>query len=436
MLRGRRFAAPGLADAATAFFANEAGAHAFVRPLLRSPLLAALGGAGHKGQDPAALAARRKPKGAWKRLKRALHAELAWHKRAWHHAARSIKRCFTPRLSAEARAAGHGAGHAFRVVPALDWLGESAPPTAALFEVCVDFGWRGRLPAATFRAALRDAAKLRALEDGLAATIAAAKAAEGDAEKSGGREPPPLGIRHAGIVIVALLDDEPFARLHAKLSRKVSSHVDTAPDATQLGLSPPVAERLGVMLQLCMKRKDATTARRSSWFHRGSGGSSSTPSTPEAATRTRADGLASQGGACVQVASVPETPTSHHVSSEGNVSAEVWELAPPAEHAELAAADVPAVHEHVADEAPPPAEERHVVDEETDADEVVDQHSAHQSADEPLPGGEPLAAADEAVPEADDGAVPPPPPPPQPVAAYALAPAAPELETAAPEEEP
>ena len=278
VLRGRRFAAPGLAEAAVAYFGSEAGARAVVRPLLRSPLLAALGGAGHKGQDPAALAVRRKPKGAWKRFKRALHAELAWHRRAWHHTARGIKRCFTPRLSAEARAAGQGAGHAFRVVPAADWLGESAPPTAALFEVCVEFGWRGRVPAATFRAALRDSAKLSALEHGLAATVAAAEAAEGDAartqactDKSGSPVPtPPLGIRHAGIAIVALLDDEPFARLDAKLlsRKKVAAHATVtdvpAEVQTQLGLSPPVAERLGIMLQLCEKHNDAAAAALSS----------------------------------------------------------------------------------------------------------------------------------------------------------------------------
>ena len=434
VLRGRRFAAPGLAEVATAYFAHEAGARTVMRPLLRSPLLAALGGAGHKGQEASALAARRKPKGAWKRFKRALHAELAWHKRAWHHAARGIKRCFTPRLTAEARAAGHGAGHVFRMVPAADWLGESAPPTAALFEVCVEFGWRGRHPAATFRAALRDAIKLSALEDSLAATIAAAEAAEADANKGGGHELPPLGIRHAGIAIVALLDDEPFARLDAKLSRKVAAHTDSAPDATQLGLSPPVAERLGIMLQLCMKRKDAAAARRSSWFRRGGGGGGSAPSTPEAAARTRADGLASQGGASVQVPSVPEAPILQHVSSEGDVAAEVWEVAHPAGHAELAAADVPAVHEHTSDDV---TEQHHVVDEGTHASAVVDEHSASESADEPPPAAEQHAAAGEADLGVDDAAAAPPPPPPPPavVPAHAMAPAAPELAPAAPEED-
>jgi hypothetical protein len=110
------------------------------------------------------LAARRKPKGHLKRFKRALHAELAWHKRAWLHAARAIKRGLTPRLRADTRAALHGVGKAFRVVPAGDWLGEAAPPTAALFEVCVEFGWRGRAAAAAFRAQLREERRAAELE--------------------------------------------------------------------------------------------------------------------------------------------------------------------------------------------------------------------------------------------------------------------------------
>jgi hypothetical protein len=322
VLRGRRFAAPGLAEAAAAFFAERsAGGVASVRPVLRSPLLAALGGAGHKGQDAASLAARRKPKGAWKRLKRALHSELQWHTRAWHHAARGIKRCFTPRFTAEARAAGHGAGHAFRLVPGASWLDESAPSTAALFEVCVEFGWRGRIAATAFRAQLRDAAHLQAFESGFASVIAAAEAASADAADPKRR---PLGVSHAGIALLALLDDEPYARLDAKLSRKVAA--SSAPDVeapSQLGLSAPVAERLGIMLQLCLKQRDAATPRGSSWFGQSasSGDLGGSPSTPEAAAApTRAYGLATQGGDAVVA-----MPMSAEQRS-----------------AELAAADVPA----------------------------------------------------------------------------------------------
>ena len=257
VLQGRRFAAPGLAAAASAFFGGRAAAAAAsgraaatVRPLLRSPLLAALGG--HKGQEATALAMRSKPKGLWKRLKRALHAELAWHKRAWHHAARGIKRCLTPRFSAEARAAGHGAGHAFRSVPADEWLGlEAAPPTAALFEVSVDFGWRGRVAASKFRACLRDGAQLRSLEADFASTVAAAECAVTTAEPP---HPPPLGVRHAGLSLVALLDDEPHARLDARLSR----HLGVAEEGKSgLGLSADVAERLATLLRLCLKRRSS-----------------------------------------------------------------------------------------------------------------------------------------------------------------------------------
>ena len=368
VLRGRRFAAPGLAEAASAFFAEQsAGGVASVRPLLRSPLLAALGGAGHKGQDAATLAARRKPKGAWKRLKRALHSELQWHKRAWHHAARGIKRCFTPRFTAEARAAGAGAGHAFRIVPGASWLDESAPATAALFEVCVEFGWRGREAAAAFRAQLRVAAHLRAFESGFASAIAAAEAASADAAADPKQRP--LGVSHAGIALVALLDDEPFARLDAKLkSRKLAASAPDVEPASQLGLSAPVAERLSIMLQLCLKQRDAATPR-TSWFGRSSstadlGGSPSTPKTAP----TRADGLATQGGTAAEA-----TPGSAEQRS-----------------AELAAADVPAEAE--AQPRRSAAAARDSVASFKSASSDVDQAPAREDA--PLPVEEAEADAD------------------------------------------
>ena len=287
VLKGRRFAAPGLAEAAAAFFAQQAAGVAVVRPLLRSPLLVALGGAA-KGQDPEALAARRKPKGSWKRLKRAMHAELAWHKRAWHHAARGLKRCFTPRFSAERRAAGAGAGHAFRLVPATAWLGDdAAPPSVALFEVCVAFGWRGRNAAAAFRAQLRDGARLAELEAAFTARIAAACDAP---------DKTPAGIARPGASLVALLDDEPYARLDAKLSRKVSAaaspdDVEAGKDGAVLGLAADVAERLGVLLRLCLKHRDEAATPR---FSRAS-----VFTTPRASfaeqPATRADALTAVG---------------------------------------------------------------------------------------------------------------------------------------------
>ena len=177
-LRGKRFAAQGLANAAVSFFSTAAGGRSAavvtVHPLLRSPLLAALGGAA-RGQDAGALMARNKPKGVYKRLKRELHAELAWHRRSLHHAARGIKRCFTP------RPANPGVSRAFRMVSAYEWLGEAAPPpfSAALFEVSIDFGRRGRAAAAAFRAGLRDEPYLRGLEAALAAKLRELDASQG-----------------------------------------------------------------------------------------------------------------------------------------------------------------------------------------------------------------------------------------------------------------
>ena len=93
VLKGRRFAAPGLADAAAAFFAAEARGVAVVRSLLRSPLLAALGGAAMKrgDLDGSELLARPQPAGVWGRLRRALHSELTWHARAFRHVMRAAK---------------------------------------------------------------------------------------------------------------------------------------------------------------------------------------------------------------------------------------------------------------------------------------------------------------------------------------------------------
>jgi hypothetical protein len=261
---GRRFGAPGLAAVAAAYFGSAAGAKVAVRPLLRAPLMAALGGHS-KGQEAGNLALRKKPKGVLWRLKRALQSELDWHGRAARHAWRSIRRMLTPRLTVVARAARAGPGHAFRLVHADEWLGaDAAPCTAAIFELSVSFGAGGRNAAAAFRATLRDATQLRELEDAFAACIS-------DAEEAGQRKSaaPSLGVRRAGVVLLALLDDEPHARLDAKQAPGGHSYLPRAaqdaekPDARSTGLSPVVAERLGALLVLCLKEKDAA-ARRSS----------------------------------------------------------------------------------------------------------------------------------------------------------------------------
>ena len=334
--RGRRFAAPGLASAASSFFVGDQLHPTIVRPLLRSPLLAALGG--HKGQDPTTLSTRRKPKGAWKRFKRALHAELAWHKRAWHHAARGIKRCLTPRLRADTRAAGRGVGHAFRIVPAGEWLGEAAPPTAALFEVCVQFGWRGRVAAAAFRDRLRDAEHLRSLEDGFAACVAAAEAAHDldlhDTPPAKHAQQPSLGVRHAGTAIIALLDDEPFARLDARLTRKLAGpRADAAalPKTNELGLSPPVAERLAVLMLLSMKQKDPAS-RRSSWFGRRSQAETPQPAGVSGDAATRGDELFASLAA--QPSALEESPPVRPMLDTVAADVEAWHLSPRALEAE------------------------------------------------------------------------------------------------------
>ena len=412
--RGRRFAAPGLAAAAASFFGGGSLQPTIVRPLLRSPLLAALGGAGHKGQDATSLAARRKPKGAWKRFKRALHAELAWHKRAWHHAARSIKRCLTPRFRADTRAAGRGVGHAFRIVPAGEWLGEAAPPTAALFEVCVQFGWHGRVAAAAFRDSLRDADHLRSLEGGFAACVAAAEAAQDldlqDAPPAKQAQQPNLGVRHAGVAIVALLDDEPFARLDARLTRKLAgAHPDAAapPTTNELGLSPPVAERLATMMLLCMKRKDLGS-RRFSWFGRRSQAETPRPVEVDNDGVTRGDELFAT--LAVQPVALDVSPKQQTLDT---VAADVdaWHLSPRALEAE---ASEPAAE---ADEAAEPeaaevgeagagSEHEDAPEESTQREDVPAEPVAEQDAnagrgshadavsatDEPAPEAEPASA--------------------------------------------
>jgi len=380
--RGRRFAAPGLAAAAASFFSGDPLHPTIVRPLLRSPLLAALGG--HKGQDPTTLTTRRKPKGPWKRFKRALHAELAWHRRAWNHAARSIKRCLTPRLRADKRAAGRGVGHAFRIVPAGEWLGEAAPPTAALFEVCVQFGWRGRVAAAAFRDRLRDEEHLRALEDGFAACVAAAEAAhdidEHDGPPAKHAQQPSLGVRHAGIAVVALLDDEPFARLDAHLTRKLGgprAEAAAPPKTHELGLSPPVAERLATMLLLSMKRKDPAS-RRSSWFGpRRSQAETPQPTGFSGDAATRGDELIASLAA--GPSALEDSPPTQPVLDTVAADVDTWHLSPRAFNAEAS---------ELAAEAEAEAEAT------SEADAHVEAEAADPEADEAS-----ARAADEEAPE-------------------------------------
>ena len=281
VLKGRRFAAPGLADAAASFFSAESRGVAVVRPLLRSPLLAALGSSA-KGQESAMLAAQKAPVGVWSRLRRALHSELAWHKRAFQHAVRGIKRCMTPRMGAAAHGAATGAaGHAFRLVRAEEWLAPSTLSTpftpvstpmsvrsindtritAAIFEVTISFGFiGGRAAAASFRASMRDGERLQQLEAAFAERLAA-MSDHGSPTLT--PKAAPLGVCRVGTAMVALLDDEPYACLDAGLSRKLdaASGSPRPEGLLQSGLSADVAERLGVLLVLCLHDKDAAQRR-------------------------------------------------------------------------------------------------------------------------------------------------------------------------------
>jgi hypothetical protein len=287
-LRGTRFRAPGLEQALRELLLQAASAavapwglpppqHALVRPLQRSPLLAALGGAASDGAGGAAVAlgTRRKPRGALKRLKRALRSELAWHARASRHAARALRRCLTPRCAPGGGAGAPGTtGKAFRLVRAASWLDGDAdgaaaeagqPQTAIIVELCLDFGLRGgRAAAAAFRATMRDGAAVAALEAELAAALAELDAAQRpkDAACSDGDAPAAaLGVRATGRVLCALLDDQPFARLDAHrapgalVADMAKRDAAAAGDARSHGMSAAVAARLQALLALCLKER-------------------------------------------------------------------------------------------------------------------------------------------------------------------------------------
>jgi hypothetical protein len=146
---------------------------------------------------------------------------------------------------------------------------------------------------------------------------------------------PSLGVRHAGIAVVALLDDEPFARLDAHLTRKLGgprAEAAAPPKTHELGLSPPVAERLATMLLLSMKRKDPAS-RRSSWF----GPRRSQAETPQPAgvsgdAATRGDELFASLAA--QPSALEESPPVRPVLDTVAADVEAWHLSPRALEAE------------------------------------------------------------------------------------------------------
>jgi hypothetical protein len=267
-LSGRRFGAPKLAAEVRALLQREAAAASAaaslrppaslaVRPLLRKPLLRALGAGARSGhhEDDGVLAARRKPTGVMWRAKRALLTELHWQGRELRHAVRSLRRCCTRRSTDDA-------GKAFRAVVATDAAEDHHQSFTVVFEFTWSFGWRGRDAATAWRRRMRDEAALAPLEEALSAALddysAAAAALEVRAL--------PAASTPGGSVFLALLDDEPHAGLDKKrgggaapaaAAEKESGSAadDDAALGKAAGLAPAVAHRLKVVLRLCAARE-------------------------------------------------------------------------------------------------------------------------------------------------------------------------------------
>ena len=167
-LAGKRFAARNLAAALASALQREASAAGAadlqpapkaiaLRPLLRTPLVAALGAKATGNNASQRLAARNKPTGMAWRFKRWLLSELHWQAREMRHTIRALRRC------------GGGSrdpvGKVFRLVSA----GASC---AIVVEATFSFGWSGRRGAACWRRRLRCEEQLAALEAALIAELA------------------------------------------------------------------------------------------------------------------------------------------------------------------------------------------------------------------------------------------------------------------------
>jgi hypothetical protein len=249
-LSGHRFGAPQLAAAVRALLQREAWATSArppalaVRPLLRKPLLRALGAGARSGhhEDDGVLAARRKPAGVFWRAKRALLTELHWQGRELRHAVRSLRRCCTRRSPDDV-------GKAFRATTAAH---DDATFTV-VFEFTWSFGWFGRDAATVWRRRLRNEALLAPLEEALASAL------DDDAAVEVRTLP---ASAPGGSVFIALLDDEPHASLDKKLGggapasekSSTSTDADDAAFGKATGLAPAVAHRLQVVLRLCAAR--------------------------------------------------------------------------------------------------------------------------------------------------------------------------------------
>jgi hypothetical protein len=261
-LSGRRFGAPKLAAAVRALLQREASAASAaaslhppaslaVRPLLRKPLLRALGAGERSGhhEDDSVLATRRKPAGALWRAKRALLTELHWQGREMRHAVRSLRRCCTRRSPDDV-------GKVFRCIAAPD------ASFTVVFEITWSFGWRGRDAATAWRRCMRDEALLAPLEKALSSAL------DDDSSPSPAAalevRALPASSAPGGSVFIALLDDEPHASLDKKRGaapvaaadkESARSAADDAVLGKAAGLAPAVAHRLQVLLRLCAARE-------------------------------------------------------------------------------------------------------------------------------------------------------------------------------------
>ena len=277
-LAGRRFAAPHLAAALIEALTREAAAastadlqrppqQVTLRPLLRTPLLAALG-LGAKTQSMSQrLAARKKPTGLAWRTKRWLASELLWQAREMRHFVRTLRRLLG--------CSRDPVGKTFRAV-AVSPSGDG--DAAVLVEVIWRFGLVARNGAACWRCRLRDGEQLVALEAALAAELAGCGDGKHGLEvRLVAHDHPALEDGSGGAVVLALLDDYPHANLDKELKEKRTTSVadvaeaEVGADGRSVGIAPAVAQRLEAVLALCALKRSSQGAatRRFSFPSRG-----------------------------------------------------------------------------------------------------------------------------------------------------------------------
>ena len=261
-LSGRRFAAPHLAAALIGALTREAAAastadlqrppkYVALRPLLRTPLLAALGPRAAQSASQR-LAARKKPTGLAWRMKRWLVSELQWQAREMRHFVRTLRRFLG--------GSRDPIGKTFRAVAVSPSGGSDA---AVLVEVTWHFGLVARNGAACWRRRLRDGEQLAALEAALEAELSGL----GDGVRHGlevrlvADGHPALEDGSGGAVVLALLDDSPHANLDKKLKEKRTTSVadvaeaEIGADGRSVGIAPAVAQRLEAVLAVCALRR-------------------------------------------------------------------------------------------------------------------------------------------------------------------------------------